>query len=192
MSFVLLSPQYFWCPSYLLSKKICIHILSPNIVYFLESYKAQLKALSFVSRASKVLYIYSSIDQSINILTSCLGVCLPWDIICPYCEKWNMSSPSLLPLVFSTEFNYSDCFMSAGWNHSHIQLGRHHMASWDLVLAVNTWHTPAKYAITAYFGRIRTVIQTYSTLKSLIFCKFGLKMRFETLPWMETTPYLVS
>lgn len=86
----------------------------PYIVYFLESYKAQLKAISFVSRDSKVLYIYSSIEQSINILTSCLGVYLPWDIICPYCEKWDMSSSSLLSLVPSTEFNYSDCFMSAG------------------------------------------------------------------------------
>lgn len=91
-----------------------MHILSPNIVYFLESYKSQLKAISFVSRASKVLSISSSIDQSIHILTSCLGVYLPWDIICPYCEKWNMSSSPLLPLVSSTEFNYSDCFMSAG------------------------------------------------------------------------------
>lgn len=103
-----------------------------------------------------------------------------------------MSSSPLHPLVPGTEFNYSDRLMSVGWNHSHIQLGWHHRPSWDPVLALNTWHPPAKCVIAAHYAGISTVIQTCFALKSSILCKILFENEVRTLPRVESTPYLVA
>lgn len=159
MSFICChSLQYFWFPFYLFVKKF-LHT-HPLLLLSIPP----LTSGGLIRLNSKVIFLFLelpkcySIDQLINILSNCLGVCLPWDIFFPLCEKGDMTTSSLHPLVPGTEFNYSDCLMSAGWNHSHIQLGRHRMSAWDLEFSFNTWHTPAKCVITAYYARVRTVI----------------------------------